>query len=135
MIRTRVFALVTAVALAAAGCGGEAKKTAQPASPAPGSASPAPSSAPAADVVTINVAVKNHKVVPRATVHKVTKGKTVRITVTSDQADEVHVHGYNKESEVAAGASTTIQFTANLSGRFEVETHKSNLQLFLLQVS
>jgi plastocyanin len=126
MIRSRVFALVTAIGLATAACGGEAK-TAQPPS--------APASAPASDVVQIKVTLKDGKVQPRPSVRKVALGRTVRIIVTSDRADEVHVHGYDKEAEVAAGTPTTIEFTADQSGRFEVETHKSNLQLFQLQVS
>jgi plastocyanin len=130
MIRTRVFALVTAFALALAACGGEAK-TAPPSA----SSSVAPSSAPASDVVEIKVSVTDGKVEPGPSVHKVALGRTVRIIVTSDRADEVHVHGYDKEAKVGAGTPTTIQFTADQSGRFEVETHESGLQLLQLQVS
>lgn len=133
MIRTRVSALLTAVALAAAGCGGEAK-TAQPSSSS-SAPSGAPASAPASDVVEIRVAIRNGKVEPRSAVHKVPLGKTLRLIVTSDKADEVHVHGYDKEAEVAANGSVTIEFKADQSGQFEVETHKSNLQLLKLQVS
>lgn len=128
MNRMRLFALVTAVSLAAAGCGGEAK-TSQP------SSSSAPSAAPASDTVEIRVAIKNHKVEPRSSVHKIPLGKTVRLVVTSDKPDEVHVHGYDKEAEVAANGTATIQFKADQSGQFEVETHESNLQLLKLQVS
>jgi hypothetical protein len=128
MIRTRVFALVTAVSLAAAGCGGEAK-TSQP------SSAPSAAPAPASDMVEIRVAIRNHKVEPRSSVHKIPLGKTVRLVVTSDKPDEVHVHGYDKEAEVTANGTVTIQFKADQSGQFEVETHKSNLQLLKLQVS
>lgn len=120
MIRTRALVLVPGLLLALTGCGGQATTS---------------SSSGSSGVVQINVAVKNHKVSPRASVHKVARGKTVRIVVTTDKPDEVHVHGFNKEVETVAGRPTTIQFTANLTGRFEVETHKSNLQLFQLQVS
>lgn len=126
MIRTRLFALATAVLLAAAGCGGEAKSS---------QASSAPGAAPASDTVEIRVAIRNHRVEPRSSVHKVPLGKTVRLVVTSDKADEVHVHGYDKEAGVAANGTVTIQFKADQSGQFEVETHKSNLQLLKLQVS
>lgn len=129
MIRTRMLALVTAISLAVAGCGGTAK-TSQPTS-----SSSTTSTAPASAIVEIRVVIKNHKVEPRSSVHKVPLGKTIRLVVTSDKADEIHVHGYNKEAEVAAGASVTIQFKADQSGQFEVETHKSNLQLLKLQVS
>jgi hypothetical protein len=130
MNRMRLFALVTAVSLAAAGCGGEAK-TSQPSSSSAPSAAPAPAS----DTVEIRVAIRNHKVEPRSSVHKVPLGRTVRLVVTSDRPDEVHVHGYDKEAEVAANGTVTIQFKADQSGQFEVETHESNLQLLKLQVS
>jgi hypothetical protein len=48
----------------------------------------------------------------------------VHISVTSDHADEVHVHGYDIEKEVRAGGTVTIDFTADIPGQFEVEAHK-----------
>ena len=45
----------------------------------------------------------------------------VVITVTSDVADEVHVHGYDLMADVAPGAPATIRFTADAPGRFEIE--------------
>ena len=58
----------------------------------------------------------------------------MQLLVSSDVDDEVHVHGYEIEKEVAAGQSVTIDFTANQTGVFEVETHESNLLLLQLQV-
>ena len=72
---------------------------------------------------------------PRPSIHKIKKGQTVRIIVTSDKADEVHVHGYDIEKELAAGQTGTIEFTADQTGRFEVETHHQGLQLFQFEVS
>ena len=45
----------------------------------------------------------------------------VVLTVTSDVADEVHVHGYDLMADVAPGAPATIRFTADAPGRFEIE--------------
>jgi heme/copper-type cytochrome/quinol oxidase subunit 2 len=73
-------------------------------------------------------------VTPAPTAVQAKKGDHVEITVTSDRADEVHVHGYDIEREVSAGQSTTIEFTANQTGVFEVETHESNLLLLQLEV-
>jgi hypothetical protein len=39
-----------------------------------------------------------------------------------------------KDGKVSAGQPTTIEFTANQTGVFEVETHQSNLLLLQLQV-
>jgi threonine synthase len=60
----------------------------------------------------------------------------VHISVTSDHADEVHVHGYDIEKEVSAGGKVTIDFTADIPGQFEVEAHKlSPPLLFTLVVN
>ena len=62
-------------------------------------------------------------------------GTPVTLSVTSDVADEVHVHGYNREVEIPAGGTASVSFTANIAGVFEVELHKSKRQLLQLQVS
>ncbi|MEY9854760.1 hypothetical protein ABH935_000357 [Catenulispora sp. GAS73] len=84
--------------------------------------------------VRIAVQIAHHKVTPTDAVHDVHLGDEVVLTVTSDADDEVHLHGYDKEIEIAAGKPGTIDFTANLPGIFEVETHKSNLQLLQIEV-
>jgi hypothetical protein len=55
---------------------------------------------------------------------EVATGDHVHISVTSDHADEVHVHGYDIEKEISAGGTVTIDFTADIPGQFEVEAHK-----------
>lgn len=80
------------------------------------------------------MSVKDGAVSPKPHRVKVAKGSPVRILVSSDVDDEVHVHGYDIEREVSAGQSTTIDFTADQTGVFEVETHESGLLLLQLQV-
>ena len=82
----------------------------------------------------ITVQIAHHKVTPADAIHEVHLGDEVVLTVTSDADDEVHLHGYDKEIEIAAGKPGTIDFTASLPGIFEVETHKSNLQLLQIEV-
>jgi plastocyanin len=139
---SRIFACLPTLVLTASvmACGGEAKVT----QPAGGSASPAASAPaasaspgganPATDVVEIKVSVSGGKVAPESSVHKVSRGQTVRLVVTSDKADELHVHGYDKSAELPAGTATTLEFPADQTGRFEVETHESGLQLLQLEV-
>jgi heme/copper-type cytochrome/quinol oxidase subunit 2 len=88
-------------------------------------------SAKATDIV---VSVKDGKVSPKTHRVKVAAGSSVRILVSSDVDDEVHVHGYDIEREISAGQSVTIDFTADQTGVFEVETHESGLLLLQLQV-
>jgi hypothetical protein len=65
---------------------------------------------------------------------QVSKGTPVTLVVTSDVADQVHLHGYDIEKELVPGKPTTLQFTATLTGVFEVELHKANVVLVHLQV-
>jgi hypothetical protein len=85
-------------------------------------------------VQTIKVSVTGGKVVPATHREKVPEGDTVRLVVTTDVADEVHVHGYDLKKDVAAGATGTIEFVANQSGLFEVELEAASLQLLQLEV-
>jgi heme/copper-type cytochrome/quinol oxidase subunit 2 len=63
------------------------------------------------------------------------KGEKVALVVTSDVADEIHLHGYDLSADVAAGGSATIRFTADTVGRFEVELEERGVQLAELQVT
>ena len=65
---------------------------------------------------------------------KVKPGQRVRVVVDSDVADEVHLHGYDRIAPVAPSQPATIEFTASISGRFEVELEKAKRRLFELQV-
>lgn len=61
-------------------------------------------------------------------------GDTVALTVTSDVADTVHVHGYDLEQPVGPDESLRLEFTADIPGVFEVELHDSGLKLADLRV-
>ena len=61
-------------------------------------------------------------------------GQTVVIKVTSDIADEIHLHGYDKKADAAPGTVATITFKADKPGIFEVELEKKGLKLFELEV-
>jgi hypothetical protein len=54
---------------------------------------------------------------------KATKGDHVRIVVSSDAPDEIHLHGYDIEKEVEPGKPVTFDFTADIEGIFEMESH------------
>jgi heme/copper-type cytochrome/quinol oxidase subunit 2 len=139
---------VTAAVIAGIGlfltsaCGGGSdastdSPTSGPTSSAASSAttSASPTETASAEAVQISVAVKDGKVSPKTHREKVPLGSQVRLIVSSDVDDEVHVHGYDIEKEVAAGQSVTFEFTADQPGVFEVETHESGLQLLQLEVS
>ena len=54
--------------------------------------------------------------------------------MTSDVADEVHVHGYDVKQDAGAGPPATVELVADQPGVFEVETHEAKLQLVQLEV-
>lgn len=83
---------------------------------------------------TIRVAVTDGKVTPATHREPVAKGDTVKLVVTTDTADEVHVHGVDIEKETSPGKPVTITFVAKDPGIYEVETHESGLQLLQLEV-
>lgn len=53
----------------------------------------------------------------------VKKGDPVRIVVTSDAPDELHLHGYDIEKTAAPGKPAHFALDANLEGVFELESH------------
>lgn len=59
---------------------------------------------------------------------------TVALVVTSDVADEVHLHGYDKHAEVSPGRAATMVFQATIPGVFEVELEKLGRRLVQLQI-
>ncbi len=61
-------------------------------------------------------------------------GEQVTLVVTSDVADEVHVHGYDLTVELTPGAPAELSFAATIPGVFEVELHGAGTVLLSLQV-
>ena len=67
----------------------------------------------------------------RATVNK---DDQVVLVVTSDVADEIHLHGYDKAKDVAAGGTIRIPFKATIPGRFEAELEGRGVQIAEISV-
>ena len=132
-------------ALLTAGCGSSEPDTPPPAvststETVAGSDAPSPSAAAASSVAAaavdkeVVVTVAKRKVTPPTSRVEVAKGNLVRITVTSDVADELHVHGYDKTLKLPPGTPASIELRVDRTGLFEVETHSSHLVLFQLVV-
>ncbi len=84
-------------------------------------------------VVTIRIAVASDTA-PKVRRYSVKQGRKVEIVVTSELADEVHVHGYDLMADVAPGAPVTIAFTATAPGLFELELEGHHLPIAELEV-
>ena len=48
-------------------------------------------------------------------------GEDIRFDVTSDEAHEVHFHGYDVSEEIAAGGKVSFDMPADIEGVFELE--------------
>jgi plastocyanin len=64
----------------------------------------------------------------------VAAGTHVTLVITSDVADEAHLHGYDEEAELTPGKPAEIAFDATIPGVFEVELHEAGTVLLTLQV-
>lgn len=136
--------LAAAVLLAVSACGSDrdSQAAASPTTPSPtGSTSappPSPSPTPSEEerdrAVEIRVSVADGKVKPATRRVEVGRDSQVRLLITSDVDDEVHVHGYDLAATLEAGRTTTVELVADQRGIFEVETHDSGLTLLQLQV-
>src|SRR6266516_1174038 len=62
------------------------------------------------------------------------KGDTVDLTVKSDTADEIHIHGYDLHKDVTKGGSVHFTFPASIDGKFVVELEAKGEQIASLQV-
>ena len=133
-------------ALAAAACSsGDQPSTNEPtisaapstsAEPAPTSAAPTTATSPptTAAARTIEVTFSGGQVVGGARRETVRLGERVRLRVTSDVADEVHVHTYDLKAAVAAGQTVELEVSGTIPGRHEVELEKRRRQLLTLEV-
>jgi ABC-type Fe3+-hydroxamate transport system substrate-binding protein len=59
----------------------------------------------------------------------VKQGDQVVLVVTSDVADEIHLHGYDKSKDVEAGGTIRLPFKATIPGRFEAELESRGVQI------
>ncbi|HEX6194902.1 MAG TPA: hypothetical protein VFZ37_03265 [Jiangellaceae bacterium] len=86
------------------------------------------------DVETLEITIADGEVSPPFDTYEVARGADVRIEVTSDTADELHLHGYDLGLEVEPGEPAVLEFTADIEGRFELETHELGLPVLQLEV-
>lgn len=135
MPRRTVYLVVAVVLLLAAGCAsGDGTGSGTTPTGDVSASSLASTSDQAQKVVEVGVSVHDGKVSPKPRRVAVPLGSQVRMQITSDVDDEVHVHGYDVEETLEAGRTTTVELQADQPGLFEVETHESELELLQLEV-
>ena len=70
----------------------------------------------------ISVEIKKRKIVGARTI-RVKQGDQVQLNWKTDEAAELHLHGYNIETDVAPGKPASMTVTAKATGRFPVTSH------------
>jgi hypothetical protein len=117
--------LVAVIAFVIASPGGDddddSEQAAQTTTPARTDETATPET-PTAPGVT-RIAIRGGEVVGGPKTVTVTKGDRVRIVVTADTHDDMHLHGYDIEKDVEPGKPARFSFEANLEGQFELESH------------
>lgn len=66
---------------------------------------------------------------------KIELGSIVELTVESDVADELHLHGYDLTVDLEPGVPGTLRLTADIPGIFEMELESSHLLISELEVA
>ena len=59
----------------------------------------------------------------------VNEGEHLRLTITSDEPLEFHLHGYDLETEVEPNEPADLSFDAAITGRFEIENEQTREEL------
>jgi hypothetical protein len=67
--------------------------------------------------------IENRRLVGDLKVIQVRRGDAVEINWTADRRTVLHLHGYDIETAVDAGASKVMSFSARATGRFPIEIH------------
>lgn len=78
---------------------------------------------PPPEPVTAEISIHNGHRQAGPEVIQAKQGDTLKLTMTSNQAAEIHLHGYDLHLHLKAGETDTLEFVAEHSGRFEYELH------------
>jgi hypothetical protein len=101
------------------------------------SASGSPSASASDEPIAVEFVINNNQVSPTVNRVPVEAGDTVQLSVTSDVADSIHVHGVELFLDLEAGVRGDFEFTipSGLQRNvYPVEGHNSGLILFELRV-
>lgn len=72
---------------------------------------------------TIEVRIENREVVAPGDAIRITEGDMIELVWTSDEAAELHIHGYDLEIQVRPDEPVSVVFEAFATGRFPITSH------------
>jgi hypothetical protein len=85
--------------------------------------------------LSLDVTIAHGQVTPANVVLRATVRQPITLHVTSDAADELHVHSVpDHKFEVAAAANQTFEFTVDVPGNVDVELHRLDRTVATIQV-
>jgi heme/copper-type cytochrome/quinol oxidase subunit 2 len=113
---TLVTAALSALLIGLVSCGGSANK-------------------PAAGNLSVEVTIAKGQVTPVNATLQARVNQPITFRVTSDAADELHVHSVpDHEFKIAAAPNQTFQFSVNVPGNVDVELHHLDRTVATIQV-
>ena len=71
----------------------------------------------------IELVISERKVQREEKTIRVTQGESLELVWVSDEAAELHLHGYDISFEVSPEAPAVVTFEAHATGRFPVTSH------------
>lgn len=131
------FALGAALAIAVglAACGGSSDETNEATT---GGATTRPADSPESASMggkVPTIVIRNGEPVGGIKQLEYSAGDEIRFEVSSDVADEVHVHGYDLMQDVPAGGTVSFDFPAEIEGIFEAELEARKEQIAEITVN
>jgi hypothetical protein len=130
--------LVVAAAVALVACGSSDESTTT-SGDTTGSGADSGKAAPEAekpgDAEVPTIVVKNGEPVGGVQELDFNAGDQIRFRVSSDTAEEIHVHGYDIAKDVPAGGTVEFDFPAELEGIYEAELEGLGVQIAELRIN
>jgi hypothetical protein len=83
---------------------------------------------------TVDLVIAHGRLVSGPSVVRVKQNDPVVFHVTSDVADELHLHGYNLQLALKPGTTATLEVRTARAGRFPYELHHLDFELGALEV-
>lgn len=115
--------ILAVVAATAVGCS-STSTTSSPSTTATSAAATTTTSAAAQAGPVLDVTIANGQVTPANAALQAHVGQTITVHVTSDTADELHVHSTpDREFVVSATPNQTFTFTIDNPGKIDIELH------------
>jgi hypothetical protein len=115
--------VVAVVAFVIAQSGGDDNGSPEPTKPSANQPTDSSSDVETQGELAYRIKVKGGVLVGDPQTITVKKNDIVRIVVSSDAPDQIHLHGYDIEKEAAPGKPARFKFKTNVEGAFILESH------------